>query len=150
MFLAQHMQIVFEWHPSANQFLSNHQLKAGHFENRTNKDENVVSSILDHTTETKRWSYWRLQVGGLSFKRLLWMVSLHWTNIASSLIIFGLLLGLSKILDWGFRASPIAQLVKNLPAMQRPGFGSWVRKIHWRRNRLCIPVFLGFLCGSVD
>ena len=25
---------------------------------------------------------------------------------------------------------------------------SWVRKIHWRRDRLLTPVFLGFLCGS--
>jgi len=39
-------------------------------------------------------------------------------------------------------------LVKNLPAMQETGFNSWVRKIHWRRNRLCTPVFSGFPCGS--
>ena len=25
---------------------------------------------------------------------------------------------------------------------------SWIRKIHWRRDRLPIPVFLGFPCGS--
>ena len=25
---------------------------------------------------------------------------------------------------------------------------SWVRKIHWRRDRLLTPVFLGFPCGS--
>ena len=25
---------------------------------------------------------------------------------------------------------------------------SWVRKIHWRRDRLHTPVFLGFPCGS--
>ena len=25
---------------------------------------------------------------------------------------------------------------------------SWVRKIHWRRDRLPIPVLLGFPCGS--
>ena len=45
------------------------------------------------------------------------------------------------------RASLIAQLVKNLPAMQRPWFNSWVGKIHWRRGRLPTPVFLGFPCG---
>ena len=39
----------------------------------------------------------------------------------------------------------IAQLVKNLPAMQ---FDSWVGKIHWERDRLPTPVFLGFPCGS--
>ena len=29
-----------------------------------------------------------------------------------------------------------------------PRFNSWVRKIHWRRDRLPPPVFLGFLGGS--
>ena len=33
-------------------------------------------------------------------------------------------------------------MVKNLPAMQRPGFNPWVRKIPWRRERLPTPVFL--------
>ena len=32
--------------------------------------------------------------------------------------------------------------VKNLPAMQRPGFDPWVGKISWRRERLPPPVFL--------
>ena len=45
-------------------------------------------------------------------------------------------------------ASLIAQLVKNLPAMQETQFNSWVGKIHWRRDRLPIPVFWGFPCGS--
>ena len=31
---------------------------------------------------------------------------------------------------------------------RRPWFDSWVRKIHCRRNRLHIPVFLGFPRGS--
>ena len=31
---------------------------------------------------------------------------------------------------------------------RRPQFDSWVRKIPWRRERLPIPVFLGFPCGS--
>ena len=31
---------------------------------------------------------------------------------------------------------------------RRPWFDSWVRKIHWRRDRLPIPVFLGFPGGS--
>ena len=46
------------------------------------------------------------------------------------------------------RASLIAQLVKNLPAMQGPWFDSWVRKVRWKRDRLPTPVFLGFSCGS--
>ena len=31
---------------------------------------------------------------------------------------------------------------------RRPWFNSWVLKIHWRRDRLPTPVFLGFPCGS--
>ena len=42
----------------------------------------------------------------------------------------------------------IAQLVKNLPAMQETGFDSWVGKISWRRDRPPTPVFFGLLCGS--
>ena len=38
----------------------------------------------------------------------------------------------------------IAQLVKNLPAMQE----TWFWKIRWRRERLPTPVFLVFPCGS--
>ena len=40
-----------------------------------------------------------------------------------------------------FSASLVAQLVKNLPAMLRPGFDPWVGKIPWRRARLSTPVF---------
>ena len=45
------------------------------------------------------------------------------------------------------RASLIAHLVKNPPAMQETlvRFLDW--KIHWRRDRLPTPVFLGFPCG---
>ena len=35
----------------------------------------------------------------------------------------------------------VAQLVKNLPAMWRPGFNPWVGKIPWRRERVTTPVF---------
>ena len=38
-------------------------------------------------------------------------------------------------------ASLVAQLVKNPPAMWRPGFDLWVEKIPWRRERLPTPVF---------
>ena len=41
------------------------------------------------------------------------------------------------------RASLIAQLVKNLPAMQETLVDSRVGKIRWRRERLPTPVFLG-------
>ena len=33
-------------------------------------------------------------------------------------------------------------MVKNLPAMGRPGFDPWVGKIPWRREWLPTPVFL--------
>ena len=46
------------------------------------------------------------------------------------------------------KASLIAQLVKNPPAMQETWFNSWVGKICWKRIRLPIPVFLGFSGGS--
>ena len=53
------------------------------------------------------------------------------------------------------RASLVAQLVKNPPAMQETRVQSlgWEdplekEKIHWRRKRLPIPGFLGFPGGS--
>ena len=47
-----------------------------------------------------------------------------------------------------FRASLVAHMVKNPPAMQKTQFDSWVGKIPWRRDRLPTPVFLGFPGGS--
>ena len=41
----------------------------------------------------------------------------------------------------------IAQLVMNCLQYRRPWFDSWVGKLHWRRVRLTVPVFLGFPCG---
>ena len=38
--------------------------------------------------------------------------------------------------------SQVAQLVKNLLAMQKPGFDPWVGMIPWRREWQLIPVFL--------
>ena len=40
-----------------------------------------------------------------------------------------------------WRASLVAQLVKNSPAMWETGFDPWVGKIPWRRERLPTPVF---------
>ena len=46
-------------------------------------------------------------------------------------------------------ASLVAQLVRNLPVMWETfGFDLWVGNIPWRRDRLPIPVFLGFPGGS--
>ena len=45
-------------------------------------------------------------------------------------------------------ASLVAQLVKNPPAVQETTVHFWFRKIHWRRDRLPTPVFLGFHIGS--
>ena len=39
-------------------------------------------------------------------------------------------------------ASLVAQIVKNLPAMQEARFDPWVGKIFWRREWLAIPVLL--------
>ena len=46
------------------------------------------------------------------------------------------------------RASLIAQLVKICLPCRRPQFISWGKKIHWRRDRLPTPIFLGFPRGS--
>ena len=46
------------------------------------------------------------------------------------------------------RASLIAQLVNSLPATQETPVRFLGQKIHWRRDRLPTPVFLGFPCGS--
>ena len=47
-----------------------------------------------------------------------------------------------------YRASLVAQLVKDPPATQEPmvQFLGW--EIPWRRDRLPTPVFLSFPCGS--
>ena len=42
---------------------------------------------------------------------------------------------------WRSRASLVAQLVKNLPAMQETWFDPWIGKIPWRRERLLTSVF---------
>ena len=47
-------------------------------------------------------------------------------------------IGYSLQYSW---TSRVAQMVKNLSAMQRPGFDPWVGKIPWRRGRLPTPVF---------
>jgi len=39
-------------------------------------------------------------------------------------------------------ASLVAQMVKNPPAVRRPGFSPWVGKIPWRRPWQPTPVFL--------
>ena len=41
------------------------------------------------------------------------------------------------------RASLVAHMVKKLPAMQKTRVPSLVRKVHWRREWLPTPVFLG-------
>ena len=57
-------------------------------------------------------------------------------------------LHLSYTQTWGEGGSLIAQLVKNLPAMQETSVQFWVGKIHWRRDRSPTPVFLGFSCST--
>ena len=45
-------------------------------------------------------------------------------------------------------ASLVAQTVKNLPTMQENWIRFLGRGIHWRRDRLPTPVFLGFPCSA--
>ena len=45
-------------------------------------------------------------------------------------------------------ASLVAQLVNIHLQCRSPQFSSWVGKIPWRRDRLPVPVFLGFPDGS--
>ena len=40
-----------------------------------------------------------------------------------------------------FRASLVAQMVKHLPAMRRPGFNPWIGKSPWRRKWQPTPIF---------
>ena len=54
---------------------------------------------------------------------------------------------MAKVLEF---LSLIAQLVKNLCAMQETWFNSWVAKICWKMDRLPIPVFLGGLRPLVE
>ena len=53
-----------------------------------------------------------------------------------------------KARGWLETYSLVAQLVKNPLAVQETRFDSWVGKIHWQRDRLPTPVFLGFPGGS--
>ena len=56
-----------------------------------------------------------------------------------------------SVQQWRAGASWVAQLVKKKKIhlqCRTPRFDSWVRKIHWRRDRLPTPVFLGFPGGS--
>ena len=46
------------------------------------------------------------------------------------------------------RASLVTQLGRIHLQCRRPWFNFWVRKNHWRRDRLPTPVFLGFPSGS--
>ena len=39
-------------------------------------------------------------------------------------------------------SSLLAQMVKNLPIIRRPGFNPWVGKIPWRKEWQSTPVFL--------
>ena len=47
---------------------------------------------------------------------------------------------------WGFPDSSVGKRL--FQQCRRPWFDSWVRKTHWKRDRLPTPVLLGFPCGS--
>ena len=48
---------------------------------------------------------------------------------------------------YGFPHSSVGKESRICLQCKRPQFNSWVGKIHWRRDRLSTPVFLGFPCG---
>ena len=50
---------------------------------------------------------------------------------------------------WNFPGSSVGEERIYLQ-FRRPQFDSWVRKIPWKRDRLPIPVFMGFPGGSDD
>ena len=62
---------------------------------------------------------------------------LAFEKVPSSLIIKKIK---SKLL-WIEGASPVSQMVKNLPVMEETWLDPWVRKIPWRRECLPTPVF---------
>ena len=47
---------------------------------------------------------------------------------------------------WGFPDSSVGKRL--FQQCRRPWFDSWVRKTHWKRDRLPTPVLLGSPCGS--
>ena len=51
----------------------------------------------------------------------------------------------STTMNMGFSDSSVG---KQSTCNAEPWFNSWIGKIHWRRDRLPTPVFLGFPCGS--
>ena len=55
--------------------------------------------------------------------------------------------GIGYLLQYSW-ASLVAHMVGIHLQCGRPGFSPWVEKIHWRRDRLPTPVFLGFPGGS--
>ena len=50
--------------------------------------------------------------------------------------------GIGYPLHYSWASLVVAQMVKNLPAMQETGFDPWVGKIPWRRAWQPTPVFL--------
>ena len=58
----------------------------------------------------------------------------------------------ARVMPWNKLLIPLAslivQLVKNLPAMQETLVQFLGQEDPWKRDRLPIPVFLGFACGS--
>ena len=66
----------------------------------------------------------------------------RWAKVYLFLFYF-LILNFFILLKYSwFRASLVAQMVKNLPAMRRPGFDPWVRNIPWSRKRQPTPISL--------
>ena len=72
---------------------------------------------------------------------------LSWRNLGTDAERANLVVG-GEASGAAWQAILMAQLVKNPPAMQETLVKFLGQEIHWRRDRLPTPVFLGFLCGS--
>ena len=84
-----------------------------------------------------RWMVWKLECAASIHLRIrgdsdswapaAWVSGLGWGSVVFLMC---------------FLVSLVAQMIKNLPAMQETGFDPWVRRIPWRREMQPTPVFL--------
>ena len=94
-------------------------------------DKNVLKLIVIITVQfcEQTNNYYTLQMGKM------YNMSVNYISIK---LLCRKLYGLPQQLSW----------LRLYLQYRRPQFNSWVGKIHWRRDRLPTPVFLGFPAGS--
>ena len=72
-------------------------------------------------------------------------LQVYWASLKCGLVVFNKFI---KLYFQTFLKMIFIQIWCFLLQCRGPQFNSWVRKIHWRRDRLPTPVFLGFPCDS--